>query len=402
MRQFSLTQLLMTVPLVAILLTLVKSEGCGTRYAMLGSLEFSPDGKQLLVVRYDARDSNVRGKGYKSDISRTISILDVESGSVIAIVEQTLQLGDHGPAWELFREGRKSAAFGEEIGTVLVDEFGGGPVKVHDLNAGQSCRPFTGIAQQSLNLALSRDRKVLATGYGEDVVVWDAASGNQLQRITVTASSNPFQGSPAIAISSDGKLIVTGGFTGVELWNVKAPSPAAPRGRLLFNEPAVALAFSPVDRTTAVAFGDRLSVYDVDTAHSRDLLQRHVSSIAYSLDGRKLAAAADDEAILFDVDTGRRLGMLRLDNGATSVAVSPDGGVVAVGDWNGSLTLWDPTAEGEARTIAVPGRASYSWPLPLAALFVWAGFCCVIWVRRRRHRSLHQTMADSVETPREY
>ena len=96
MRQFSLTQLLMFVALVAILLTLAKSEGCRMRYSMIGSMEFSSDGKQLLVARYDARHAGVPGKGYKDEACRTISIFDAETAALTppaaAIIEGKIYL----------------------------------------------------------------------------------------------------------------------------------------------------------------------------------------------------------------------------------------------------------------------------------------------------------------------
>ena len=77
----------MFVALVAIILTIVRSEGCGTRYTMIGSLDFSLAGTQLVVARYDARDANTPMKLYKADVSRTISTIDVETCRVTAIVQ---------------------------------------------------------------------------------------------------------------------------------------------------------------------------------------------------------------------------------------------------------------------------------------------------------------------------
>ena len=67
MPHFSLTQLLMTVALVAIVFTLARSEGCGTRESLVVHLEFASDGKHLLVARFDDHDAGVPHKHYSDE-----------------------------------------------------------------------------------------------------------------------------------------------------------------------------------------------------------------------------------------------------------------------------------------------------------------------------------------------
>ena len=215
MRQFSLTQLLMAVPLVAIMLTLVMSDGCGTRYSMIGSLDFSSDGKQLAVARYDARDACVTLKCYKADVSRTISIVDVQSGSVVDIVERALKPGNQGPAFRLYRQGRQAVAFGAESDSLFVQDFDGTKVTTYSLSARMWRPPLPTLNRYSYHLATSPDRRLLASGSDEGVVLWDLTSGSQSLSLTTAYSS--FMGSPFIAISMDGTLIATADF-GVRLW----------------------------------------------------------------------------------------------------------------------------------------------------------------------------------------
>ena len=80
-----------------------------------------------------------------------------------------------------------------------------------------------------------------------------------------------------------------------------------------------------------------------------DLLQSSaaVASVAFSPDGHTLAVGDVAGQIgLWDMTTGRRTASLAQGaTTATSVTFSPDGHILAVGDDNGNITLWDVTTK---------------------------------------------------------
>jgi hypothetical protein len=112
--QFTLGGFLMFVALVAILLPLVTVPSCGTHLVKISSLAFSPDGKRLAVARYEARLENIDFKFLLFDVSRTVSIVDVEPQRADTVVEQTIMRGNQGAGVGLFRHTSNCLAFGPE------------------------------------------------------------------------------------------------------------------------------------------------------------------------------------------------------------------------------------------------------------------------------------------------
>ena len=189
MPQFSLTQLLMTVALAAILLTLARSEGCGGRESRIVHLEYSSDGKQLLVTRFDEHDAGVPRKHYSDEICRTICIVNSKTAAVTQVVEQVVT-PYRGPTFGLYE--LSSAAFVEENGAVLVVDFGGGELRLFDLRTGKWRTPFAAGKQQFWFFDVSRNQKVLATSLNHDAVaLWDVESGSQLRQIATGYGAGP-------------------------------------------------------------------------------------------------------------------------------------------------------------------------------------------------------------------
>jgi WD40 repeat protein len=375
--QFSLTQLLMAITLVSILMALVRSEGCGRRYSMASSLDFSPDGKRLVVARYDARDANVPLKGYKADASRTISIVDVESASVVDIVEHVLEPGNRGPAFGLYWPGRQSVVFGADADTVFLQDFRGTKVTPYVLSTRQCRQPLIDDSQFVLHLAISPDRMLLAMGHAPGVVLCDTRSGTEHLRITT--DDMPFLGSPLMAISADRTLIATAGVE-TDVWNAKDGSRVISR-RPPILDLADAMAFSPVDHTLAIVTGGSLCVWDIDRNQERQLLRRSVRTAAFSPDGKQIAAGQDNEVVLVDVATSQPVSEVRYIDGAISVAYSPKGDVIAIGESDGDVVLWYPDS-GRVRRITVPGGQGYVRLAPFAALVLWGLAAWYISARR--------------------
>lgn len=382
MRQFSLTQLLMGIWLAAILLSLVRSEGCGRRHSMVGCVAFSPDGSRLAVVEYAAREANLSMKFNLTDVSRTISLLDAATGSAEQIVEQVARRGNQGPASNLYSSARTPIAFGPGGNTLLVQEFGGGEVRLYDCRSRTWRRPFAGTGQQSVNLCASADGSLLATAYWNGVVtLWDVRSGKKLHEIP--ARDAPSVGCPQAAFSADGKTIAAWGPRGVHLWNTADGSPQRVFESVEEPDSLDSMSFSPAQPLLAIGTRGELHLADPATGDRRRV-PRGVAAfaLAFSPDGKTLAAADHARITFTDVATGESLGEIRVDAGITSLAYSPQGDVLAVGDREGGLTFWDPETRHEVRKLEVPGRVRLPWTLPVATLTLWGAVCYVIWKRR--------------------
>ena len=77
-----------------------------------------------------------------------------------------------------------------------------------------------------------------------------------------------------------------------------------------------------------------------------------MSGVAFSGDGNRVVSSSDDGTVrLWDVTAEKEIEPhLSLDVGATAVAMSPSG-LVAVGAGNGKVWIWDPSVAGSERAV---------------------------------------------------
>lgn len=218
-------------------------------------------------------------------------------------------------------------------------------LQLWDLATGQPLRqlPLPG----NHHLALSRDGRTLVTGdwKGDAVLVCDAATGQVRHRL-------PAPELLAVALAPDGKGVAALGAdhtlrlwdlaTGAERW--QAPIPFRRR-----EDDSLGLAFSPAGRTLAVAADHLVHLLDGGTGRAVRTLQGHrggVLSVSFSPDGTLLASAGQDGVRLWDAGTGREIRHLTGHHSwVTSVAFSPDGSRLATGSHDHTLRLWE-TATG--------------------------------------------------------
>jgi hypothetical protein len=163
------------------------------------------------------------------------------------------------------------------------------------------------------------------------VQLWDSTTGELAREIEVDVFY-----SRGLAVSPDGQVVAAGTeFGGVYLWE-------ASTGRLLETPLAhsgavLSVAFSPDGRLLATGSADRTAVVYEQPGRQLYKLEHddEVSSVAFSPDGGTLATFAFNIQ-WWDARDGRMLEQFPLDYsgeeaGATNVAFSPDGRLMAAG-----------------------------------------------------------------------
>lgn len=88
-------------------------------------------------------------------------------------------------------------------------------------------------------------------------------------------------------------------------------------------------------------------MWDIATRSIKNVFQGHEQDI-YSLDfagnGRYIASGSGDKTVrLWDVLDGKLVYTLSIEDGVTTVAMSPDGHYVAAGSLDKSVRVWDTT-----------------------------------------------------------
>ncbi len=187
------------------------------------------------------------------------------------------------------------------------------------------------------SVAFNPDGTVLAVGdYDGGVGLWDVASHQRLAAMNEGSSVN------SVAFSPNGKILAVGDAEGhITLWSVANRSRIA---TLKEGSSVNSVAFSPDGQILAVGDEDGyISLWQV-TSHQRTATLpdgSKVEAVAFSPDGLTLASGdALGDVNTWDLSSHQRLATLaETGSEITSLAFSRDGQEVAVGSYNGTVTL---------------------------------------------------------------
>jgi WD40 repeat protein len=308
---------------------------------VVNSVAFSPDGRTI-----------VSGSGgiYYGKGENTIKLWEVNTGALL----RTLP----GHAEEVY-----SVAFSPD-GKIIASGSGDKKIKLWDAVTGKRLRTLEGHSKAISSVAFIPDGKGLVSGsHDATIKLWDLTTGRQLQ--TLTGHSGQIE---TIALSPDGKLLTSGGEDrAIRLWEMttgKALQTLAGHPRTVF-----AVAFSP-DGKMVLSGGSEhmLKLWDVTAGRElRTLRRRAVMSgqIAISPDGKTLAGGGIGPTVkLWDLFTGQEpntlkgaaiplpqhLAQVNLMDEVSCIAYSPDGKILASGNMNDTIELWD-TVTGQALRI---------------------------------------------------
>lgn len=382
-------------------------------------LAFSPDGKMLVV-------GSAVGDGHNAQLGpRAVTWLDAHTG------EQKEQYQDHrrdvlagafSAVGNRFVSGSRDATalvqgFAKdktplrlEVGTwvdavaVAPDGktvatgpgFGLAPVRLWDAETGKNLRDLWGHSGVVRQVLFSPDGTTLAAVCDdESVKLWDARPAEvQGARVIDPLPSSWIE---ALAFAHDGRTLASAGHDAtLRLWDVengrersvlrghagKVLAVTFDRGRLAsgstdqtlrlwdaesgrelarHREPGLvaSLAFLPDDRLALAAWGAGVRLRRVsDGKLLPDLpnCPRFVYSLAVSPDGSLLAAACHDRLVcIWDVATRTLRHTLRTPDPIRSVAFSADGRRLFAGGDGKPLTVWDVVAGKEVASLEIPG-----------------------------------------------
>ena len=236
-------------------------------------------------------------------------------------------------------------------------------VNLWDVVNGTELDSLTVAPDLAADVAIAPDGQTVAAGC--QVRLWDALSGEI--RGFLKPADPECDAEPEVTFSPDGTLLAVAsskrGVGAVSLWETASWQELQ---TLSMQSGSVeSLAFSPDGQLLAVGTGETdLSgnisggtawVWDVSTLEEIESfrLKNWVTSLAFSPDAQILAigsAAGDSAGLvagslieLWDLESRRRVHALSASGyHVVSLAFSPDGLVLASGNWNGDLVLWNP------------------------------------------------------------
>ncbi len=330
--------------------------------ASVNALAWSPDGGQILT------GAGVYGGGgwVTWDVERAAPVLMVEAKEYIAECDE-FEPVVVGVAWS-------------PDGLVLATGLGRATMMLWNAQVGWHLHTLT---EAGYRAAFSPDGSLLATAprvvvqaSSERVVIWDVASGLEVQAL-------PAEGARVmdIAWSPDGTQIAVATNSAHDWYDPESSGEIVVRdaasGRQMYRlggleTGALSVAWSPDGTRIAAGSGRRVAVWNVATKGAAEaplVLYSNIDSIdprlgmvgvAWSPDGTQIAAAfgaipfsmythggsfgTPGQVIVWDTQTAERLYRFK-DHvyEVQTVAFSPDGTLLASGSLDGTVILWDVT-----------------------------------------------------------
>ena len=283
----------------------------------VSSLAYSPDGRTLAAAGY-----------------REVRLLDAASLKMKAVLS--------GPT-----DAVRALAYSPDGG--ILAAAGGNPARygeivLWDAKTGNHLRTLRGHRDYIYALAFSPDGKSIASSsYDRLIKIWDAQSGAELKTL-----KEHIDAVFPIAFSPDGKRLASGSADRtVKIWDLAS-------GRRVYTlsdstDVIFTLAFHASGQRLSAAGADKyIRTWNVGTdagTLSQSIIahEAEITTILYFPDGKRLVSTGADRAVkIWNMEKGEVITSLETQpDWALSMAVSPDGNVLAIGRYDGSVSCYD-------------------------------------------------------------
>ncbi len=184
---------------------------------------------------------------------------------------------------------------------------------------------------------------------------WFAIFNPEVQRVLDVDLVHTLQHESVVCcvrFSHDGKYVATGCNRSAQIFDVVTGQKIC-----ILQDESVdnvgdlyirSVCFSPDGRYLATGAEDKLiRVWDIASRTIRNTFSGHeqdIYSLDFARDGRTIASGSGDRTVrLWDIEAGQNVLTLSIEDGVTTVAISPDNKYVAAGSLDKSVRVWDAT-----------------------------------------------------------
>ena len=296
--------------------------------AKVSAVAWSMDGRRIVTATFD----------------ETVRIWDADTGAVVATIDAPAPIALV-----------QTAADGE---TVLAWSALDPEMFVFDAGTSRLATVFEGHAAAAVDARLSPDgQHAISVGLDGTARIWDATVGEE---ITIVEGFG--EATWVGRFSPDGTHALVADATGMVQF-VHVPSGEPYSARTAHAATVVDAAFSPDGKAAATVGADGTAVvWDTGTGRRLQTLRldgtatlgMEARSVAFTSDGERLVTRAATVQV-WDVPDGPAMVLGAHERHVRSLAVSPDGALLASGGADGTVRLWDVAARESRATADIAG-----------------------------------------------
>jgi WD40 repeat protein len=217
-------------------------------------------------------------------------------------------------------------------------------------------------------VAVSSDSKLVASGGQSLVRIWDAST---MRLKSLLGHSHTVT---SVVFSPDTKKLVVGGGSGlIRVWDISDPEKSRLYARFRAGSgPVYGVDFHPEGKLFAAAsFSSTIHLYDVSGPKGKEVLltnahDKPITALVFAPDGKSLVTGSNDLTLRLWVPTGKDLQERGIgrghSKGITALAYAPTGRMLASADSTGTILLWSPASLSRPR-LTIPSFKSRVYSL---------------------------------------